>query len=179
MAGAIVGCDTRGDNLYPSRIRRGRGTLTALRPRQPLSMRYRCLGASRNISLWRRLINTSKWSSTSRPRILRSVAVGSVNPANSPRTRSGPPSSRRNSSTVVTTTNAPSPPIPLRVSPGGALVAGSCNRASSVALKTVRSAPLSIRKSSVTGWPLNPNTCTRTMDGSCHAIIAHLPLTGD
>ena len=79
------------------------------------SMWYWCLGVSRKISFWRRLIIKSKWLSTSRPRTLRSVAVGSIKPANSPCTRAGPPSSRTNSTTVVTHTKALVPPIPLRV----------------------------------------------------------------
>jgi hypothetical protein len=85
------------------------------------SIRYWWFGASKKISPRRRLMMRSKLSMISRPRILKSVAPGSVNPAYVPWTLMGLPSSRINSSTVVTRTQTLVPPMPLSVKPGGHL----------------------------------------------------------
>src|SRR5262249_7185126 len=86
---------------------------------------YWWFGASSRPSLRRRLTIRSKRSRTSRPRMLRSVARGSVKAARFPRTRAVTPSSLVSSRTVATSTKGLVPEIPARACPGGWGLAGS------------------------------------------------------
>ena len=92
-----------------------------------------------------------------------SVAAGSVKASYGPLTRAILPSSRRNSSVALTNRKAVAPPIPTSDSPGSGGTEANLSVARSNERRTVRSAPLSMRKRSRNDPPSGSVIQARTL----------------